>query len=152
MVAGRPPFARPTTADTVAALLTAEPPDLSSAEPPVPPALEQAVHRALEKDPQARFQSAQDLALRLRLLSPAVGALAVLRCANESGDAELEYLGDGIADSLIHDLSQLPGLRVMARSTVFRYRGPDVEPRRVGRELKVDAVLTGRVVRRAGDE
>ena len=69
MVAGRPPFARPTTADTVAALLTADPHDLASAPAPVPPALEQAVLRALEKDPDARFQTAQDLAFALRMIS-----------------------------------------------------------------------------------
>ena len=80
--------------------------------------------------------------------SPAVGSLAVLPFANEGGDAELDYLGDGITESLIHDLSQLRDVRVMARSTVFRYRGPGVEPRQAGRELKVDAVLTGRVVPR----
>ena len=194
MLAGHPPFARPTTADTVAALLTSAPADLAAGPTPVPPALEQAVLRALEKEPDSRFQSAQDLAFALRMISgvsrpgsapfsvavaaprrrrsvwtaaavvllalagwlvwpsrgrpAAVSSLAVLPFANEGGDAELDYLGDGIAESLIHDLSQLPDVRVMARSTVFRYRGPDLEARRAGRELKVDAVLTGRVIPR----
>ena len=67
MVSGRPPFARPTTADTVAALLTSAPADLGSLA--LPPALEQAVLRALEKDPDLRFQSAQDLAFALRMIS-----------------------------------------------------------------------------------
>ena len=75
-------------------------------------------------------------------------SLAVLPFVNEGADPELDYLGDGIADTLIHDLSQLREVRVMARSTVFRYRGPTVEPRAVGRDLKVDAVLTGRVLPR----
>ncbi len=204
MIAGRPPFARSTTADTVAALLTAPPPELGALAAAVPPALEQAVLRALEKEPDSRFQSAQDLAFALRMISgvsraglvppaaagasAAVGAsagrplharrglwigvalalsalagwlvwpsrdqpavvrsLAVLPFANEGGDAELDYLGDGIAESLIHDLSQLRDVRVMARSTVFRYRGPNLEALRAGRELKVDAVLAGRVVSR----
>jgi serine/threonine-protein kinase len=197
MIGGKPPFARPTTADTVAALLTAAPAELASVAPAVPPALEQAVMRALEKDPESRFQSAQDLAFALRMISgvsrsslappvadthapppaharrgfwiaaavallalagglawpqrtgpPRIASLAVLPFANDGGGADLDYLADGIADSLIHDLSQLPDVRVMARSTVFRYRGPDQEALKAGKELKVDAVLTGRVVPR----
>jgi DNA-binding winged helix-turn-helix (wHTH) protein len=63
-------------------------------------------------------------------------SLAVLPLSGGSGP-DLEYLGDGITETIINSLSQLPGLRVMARSTVFHYKGKDVDPRVVGRELGV---------------
>jgi serine/threonine-protein kinase len=62
-----------------------------------------------------------------------------------TADAASDYLADGITESVIHALSQLPKLRVMARSTVFRYKGPDVDPSAVGRDLGVRAVLVGRL-------
>ena len=76
----------------------------------------------------------------------ALSALAVLPFINAGADPEAEYLSDGITDSIINNLSQLPQLRVMARSTVFRYKGRESEPREVGQELRVRAVLVGRVV------
>ena len=72
--------------------------------------------------------------------------LAILPLTNASPDPSLEYLSDGITESIINSLSQLPKLRVMARSSVFRYKGKDVSPQQVGRELGVRAVLTGRVL------
>ena len=79
---------------------------------------------------------------------PAFSSLAVLPFANASGDPEMEYLSDGLTASLILNLSQLPNLRVMARSTVVRYRGRESEGQNIGRELRVEAVLTGRVLQR----
>jgi len=78
----------------------------------------------------------------------AIDSLAVLPRANASRDAEAEYLSDGITESLINSLSQLPALRVMARSTVFNYKGKTVDPQEVGNKLKVRAVLTGRLTQR----
>jgi TolB-like protein/Tfp pilus assembly protein PilF len=75
-----------------------------------------------------------------------IDSLAVLPLVNAGHDAEMEYLSDGITESIINSLSQLPQLRVMARSTVFRYKGRDVDPQTIGRELNVSAVLTGRVI------
>lgn len=77
-----------------------------------------------------------------------IDSLAVLPLVNASGDADLEYLSDGITESLINNLSQLPKLRVMARGTVFSYKGKEVDPRKVGQELKVRTVFTGRMVQR----
>ncbi|MEK7830822.1 MAG: serine/threonine-protein kinase, partial [Acidobacteriota bacterium] len=77
-----------------------------------------------------------------------IDTLAILPLVNASGDANLEYLSDGITDSLINNLSQLLQLRVMARGTVFSYKGKEVDPRKVGEELKVRAVFTGRMVQR----
>jgi serine/threonine-protein kinase len=78
----------------------------------------------------------------------AIDSLAVLPLVNAGGSADAEYLSDGITDSLINSLSALPQLRVMARSTVFTYKGKEVDPRLVGKDLNVRAVLTGRVVQR----
>lgn len=75
----------------------------------------------------------------------AIDSVAVLPLANASADPNTEYLSDGITESLINSLSQLPNLRVIARSSVFRYKG-EADLQKVGRELGVQAVLTGRVV------
>lgn len=79
----------------------------------------------------------------------ATDSLAVLPFENVGGDAAAEYLSDGLTDSIIISLSQLPTVRVMARTTVFRYKGRDVDPLTAGRELRVGAVLVGRVAQRS---
>jgi DNA-binding SARP family transcriptional activator len=73
------------------------------------------------------------------------GPLAVLPLVNESADLELEYLSDGIAENLINSLSRLPQLRVMARSTAFRYKGREFDPRELSRDLGVRTALVGQV-------
>jgi TolB-like protein/Tfp pilus assembly protein PilF len=75
-------------------------------------------------------------------------SIAVFPLVNDSGDADLEYLSDGIAESVIDNLSLLPRLRVIARTTVFRYKslGEDqLSPQRIGAELDVEAIVTGRI-------
>jgi TolB-like protein/Tfp pilus assembly protein PilF len=76
----------------------------------------------------------------------AIESVAVLPFVNDSGDSNAEYLSDGITESLINNLSQLPNLRVMARSTVFRYKGKDADPQEAGNDLHVRAVLIGRLL------
>jgi serine/threonine protein kinase/pimeloyl-ACP methyl ester carboxylesterase/tetratricopeptide (TPR) repeat protein len=83
---------------------------------------------------------------RRRSPRKAINTLAVLPLANASADPNMEYLSDGITESIINALSELPRLRVMARSVVFRYKGQDVDPLQTGRSLGVRAVLTGRVL------
>jgi TolB-like protein/predicted Zn-dependent protease len=78
----------------------------------------------------------------------AIASIAVLPFARTGGDAETEYLSDGLTEAIIMRLSRLSGLRVMARSSVFRYKGPDVDPIEAGRTLGVAAVVTGRVLQR----
>src|SRR6266478_5630808 len=73
-------------------------------------------------------------------------SIAVLPFDNQNRDPDTDYLSDGIPESIIHSLSQLPQLRVMARSTVFSYKGKDVDPRKVGNDLGVRAVLMGRLL------
>lgn len=78
--------------------------------------------------------------------APAFDSLAVLPLVNASADPNAEYLSDGITESIINSLAQLPQLRVLARSTVFPYKGRSIDPQHVGRELNVQAVLTGQVL------
>ncbi len=77
-----------------------------------------------------------------------IDSVAVLPFANASADPNTEYLSDGITENLINSLSQLPKLRVVPRSRVFRYKGKETDPEKIGRELNVRAVLTGRVTQR----
>ncbi len=80
-----------------------------------------------------------------------IDSIAVLPFANLSNDPKTEYLSDGITESLINSLSQLPNLAVMSRNTVFRYKGQSTDPQQVGRDLHVRAILTGRLIQ-TGDE
>jgi serine/threonine protein kinase/tetratricopeptide (TPR) repeat protein len=72
-----------------------------------------------------------------------IDSIAVLPFVNTSGDPNNDYLSDGISEGVMHSLSQLPQLRVMARTSSFHYRGADIDPQKVGRDLNVRAVLTG---------
>jgi TolB-like protein/Tfp pilus assembly protein PilF/predicted Ser/Thr protein kinase len=83
-----------------------------------------------------------------RARGEAIDSLAVLPFANIGGNPDTDYLSDGITESLIDSLSELPNLKVMSRSAVFRYKGQDVDPRTAGRELGVRAVLVGRIAQR----
>src|SRR5262249_22901216 len=85
-----------------------------------------------------------------RRKSGPIDSVAVLPLLNVTADPDLEFLSDGLTESLINNLSPLPSLRVMARSTVLRFKGKDVDPTTVGRDLGVGAVLTGRVQQRSG--
>ena len=80
-----------------------------------------------------------------------ISSVAVLPFVNAANDPNTEYLSDGIAESLINSLSQLPNIAVMSRSSVFRYKGKDVDPQTVAHDLKVEGVITGRIVQR-GDQ
>ena len=80
-----------------------------------------------------------------------IESIAVMPFVNESGNPDVEYLSDGMTETLINSLAHLPSLNVKARSTVFHYKGKDVSPQTVGNELSVQAILNGRVVQR-GDQ
>ncbi len=163
------------------------------------PALQEVIHRALEKDRNLRYQHAADMraelqrlrrdsesarraveeeteslpipttshlsrsgkrktrtsstptsTLRPQRVSKIIDSLAVLPFENVGGDPEHEYLSDGITGSLIYILATLPKLRVIAQSTVFRYKGRQIDPQAIGRELNVRAVLTGRMMHSGG--
>lgn len=81
----------------------------------------------------------------------AIDSVAVLPFVNASGDPNTEYLSDGISDSIINSLSQLPALKVMSLNSVLRYKGKQIDPQAVGRELNVRAVLISRLTKRGDD-
>jgi eukaryotic-like serine/threonine-protein kinase len=99
---------------------------------------------------RAQTSSAQAAALRPQRIARVIDSLAVLPFENASGEPEHEYLSDGITGSLINSLATVPKLRVMARSTVFRYKGREIDPQAIGHQLNVRAVLTGRIMHVGG--
>ena len=168
MLTARRPFVRSTIAESFAAVLYEPAPNLSDAAADTPPGLRQIIAHCLHKSPAERFQSARDVAAALRALladsgsSPGPGArrrsgrargrtLAVLPFAQSGGDRDMAYLSEGLAESVINSLSQLPRLRVVPRSTVFQYKGRDLDVRSVGLALNVQSLVTGRVAQQ-GDE
>jgi TolB-like protein/Flp pilus assembly protein TadD len=120
-----------------------------------PDELIRVTRRCLAKSAAERFQSGRDLAFALRSalkVEPrdnAADSVAVLPFTN-TGGADAEYLSDGIAESLINNLTRIPKLRVVPRSTVFRYKDTDLDPQTLGRELQARLLLTGKV-RQRGD-
>jgi len=81
----------------------------------------------------------------------AIRSVAVLPFANASGNPNLEYLSDGVSETLIDRLSELPTIKVIARSSSFKYKGQEINLQQVAKELGVDALLMGKVVQRGGD-
>ena len=154
MANGHLPF-RGRTGFEVSSAILREP--LPALPPRLPASLRTVILRCLAKEPGQRYQRAAEIRAALETLEPGrspaharraskeKGSLAVLPFENSGADARMEYLSDGITETLINLLAQLPGLRVVARSTVFRYKGQSADLRQVGRELNVRAVVTGRV-------
>jgi len=89
--------------------------------------------------------------LHARNTEVAIESIAVLPFINQNGDPNAEYLSDGLTESIINSLAQLPNLRVIARSSVFRYKGKETDPLVIGKELGVRAVLVGRIMQRGDD-
>ena len=164
MATGRIAFSGATTAVIHDSILNRAPEALTQINPSLPAQLRHIIEKALEKNRKLRYQSAAEMRadlLRLkrdtesgrataRVARPrkAIDSIAVLPFENAAADPGAEYLSDGITESLINSLSRLPKLRVMARSTVFRFKGRLDDPQKAGAELGVRAVLTGRVVQR----
>ena len=176
MLTGKLPFDGDTSIETMDNIIHSDPMPVARFNYAVPPDLGRVVRKCLEKDRERRYQSVRDLLIDLRNLQrdsdseslattglarqtrvvtrtrsrKGIDSLAILPLANQSGDADLEYLSDGVTEALINNLSRLAKLRVMARSTVYRYQGRETpDPQQVGHELGVRAVLVGRLLRRA---
>ncbi len=165
-------FSGNTTAVIFDAILNRTPVSPVQLNPELPTGLERIISRALEKDRDERYPNASTLLLDLKSLkgdtgsgrmgaTPPAGSgarprsarkvfdsVAVLPFENVGSDPEAEYFADGITESIIHSVSEFPKVRVMARSTVFRYKGQVTDPLNVGRQLNVRAVLSGRVLQR----
>src|SRR5207244_8790904 len=143
----------------IAKHLSEPPPPLRARRPDAPAAVEQALARALAKDPADRFASVAELVAALEETrvaaagSSLVGktrSIAVLPFVNASADPENEYLSDGITDELINALTKVEGLRVASRTSVFALKGKPQDIRAIGALLGVSAVLEG-TVRKSGD-
>ncbi|HEX5387374.1 MAG TPA: protein kinase [Gemmatimonadales bacterium] len=163
MVAGRPPFAGTGARATMARHVMEPPLPLRGLRADVPESLDNAVARALAKDPSERFPTAGDFARALDAVRESAAttapvaalaprdrrAIAVLPFVNASAEPDTEYFADGMTDELIDALTQVEGLHVASRTTVFALKGRALDVRTLGAMLNVAVVLEGSV-RRAG--
>jgi TolB-like protein/predicted Ser/Thr protein kinase len=148
---GRRAFEGENAISTMGAILHKEPRPLQA-----PPALERIVMRCLEKKPAQRFQTMAELketleAVRQGLAPPqSQPSIAVLPFANMSRDEDNEYFSDGLAEEIINLLTRIPGLKVIARTSAFAFKGKHEDIRRIAEALGVATVLEGSV-RKAGN-
>ena len=163
---GRQAFTGRTSAVVFNAILSKAPTSPASVNPEVPAELERIINKALEKDRALRCQRASDLradlqrlkrdresgrtTVRVAAVPASPKSLAVLPFVNLSADKENEYFGDGLAEGILNALNRLPGLRVIARTSSFSFRGKEVDVREIGAKLNVEHILEGSV-RKAGN-
>lgn len=151
MLAGLPAFEGPSAAEILSSVLRDEPRPLENA----PPELAAIALRCLRKAPEERFASMQEVKAALEALqagpppAAALASIAVLPFANLSRDPDDVYFSDGLAEEIINALVNAGGLRVIARTSSFAFRGQEADLRKVASVLGVGHVLTGSV-RRAG--
>jgi TolB-like protein/predicted Ser/Thr protein kinase len=149
MLSGRRAFEGESAISTMAAVLREDPRRLEA-----PPALERVVMRCLEKQAARRFQTMAELreALQQVTAKPVEKqpSIAVLPFANMSADKENEYFSDGLAEEILNLLAKIPGLKVIARTSSFAFRGKEQDITKIAEALRVQNVLEGSV-RRAGN-
>jgi serine/threonine-protein kinase len=149
MLSGRRPFARGSSVETMAAILHDDPAVLDA-----PSQVSEIVMRCLRKSSKDRFQTVGDVrkALGQASAKPAERqpSIAVLPFANMSGDKEQEYFSDGLAEEIINALANIPGIRVIARTSAFAFKGQNVDVRKIAEALGVVNILEGSV-RKAGN-
>jgi serine/threonine-protein kinase len=148
LLAGTRAFSGDSAAQILSAVLRDDPAPFEA-----PAALQQIVKRCLAKDPDRRFQTMADVRYALQHLPPpsadVTASIAVLPFANLSRDADDEYFSDGLAEEILNALTQVPGLKVIARTSAFAFKGKNEDIRRIANILGVTHVLEGSV-RRAG--
>ena len=152
MLAGEPPFGSGSPRALIARQVTQAARPLRTLRPEVPAAVDAALTRALAKDPTERFPTVLAFAEALAAQdgpaagpSGRAGAIAVLPFVNLSRDPDAEYLSDGLTEELMHALTQVAGLRVASRTSVFAFKGAAEDVRAIGARLGVSAVLEGSV-------
>jgi eukaryotic-like serine/threonine-protein kinase len=164
MTTGQQPFAGKTPAAVVDRILHAPVPPPQVVQPRLSSRLADIILKCLEKDAENRYQSAKELlvdlrrlalgssttslpATRMRVRQKRIRSLAVLPLSNFSHDPEQEYFADGMTEALICDLAKLQALKITSRTSVMRYKESDAPLPQIGRELNVDAVVEGSVMR-----
>jgi TolB-like protein len=157
LLSGAPPFTGGGAAAVARRRLTEAAPRLRQTASAVPAAIDEAVAKALARDPGERFATAEEFAAALRgeaatgpaSAGAAAKGLVVLPFGNLSPDPENEFFADGLTEEVIADLSGIRALRVISRTSAMRFKGTDKDLRTIARELNVRYVLEGSV-RRAG--
>jgi len=163
MLTGELPFDGDYDPAVIYALLNQIPTDIHRLRPEVPTDLEAIVTRAMQKDPDARYQTACEILAHLKAtglplgFDPAGGngavalrpSIVVLPFVDLSPERDQEYFCDGIAEEIINALTRVDGLRVVSRTSAFSFKGKHVDVRDIGRKLNVETVLEGSV-RKAG--
>jgi len=154
MLAGEPPFTGATMDAILVQRFTRPAPRVSVKRSNVSRAIDAALSTAMARAPEDRFPTVERFAAAL--VAPAGApdtaldrSIAVLPFANMSGDPDNEYFSDGISEEIINALTQLPGLRVAARTSAFSFKGRSADLRSIGDQLNVGTVLEGSV-RKAG--
>jgi serine/threonine-protein kinase len=172
MLTGKRPFVGDTISDTVAYVLIREP-DWEVLPQETPKNIRNLVRQCIEKDHQLRLQHIGEAAIEINQIlnqpstavtldaePPEISSarkeqrwrrIAVLPFANMSADPASEYFSDGLAEDLINALAQIEGLRVVARTSAFQFKGQALDVREIGKRLNVETVLEGSV-RKAGEQ
>jgi eukaryotic-like serine/threonine-protein kinase len=162
MVTGQPPFSGPTAQAIMVSRLLDTPPPLRAVLPDLPASLEAVTLKAIARDREDRFASADELASALAAVEAGKTsgpvatvtqervAIAVLPFVNLSPDPENEYFSDGVTDELTNALAKIADLRVTSRTSAFAFKGKDRDVKDIARQLKVAKLLEGSV-RRAGN-
>jgi serine/threonine protein kinase/tetratricopeptide (TPR) repeat protein len=167
MATGRRPFPESQTSRLIYSILYERPDAPSKVNPLISPGLEEIVLCTLEKDPDRRFASVDDLAaaakrlrdgppggssapVELRGRTGQIDSIVVLPLDNLSGDPSEDYLADGLTEALISDLAKLGALRVISRTSAMQYKRTPKPLPEIARELRVDAVLEGTFQRQGG--
>ena len=153
LISGKTPFAGESEAATLKNVVDKDPEPLARYKSSVPEELQRIIDKVLSKDRKLRYQHADDLLVDLKGVCrqsvsqvPAKQpSIAVLPFANLSADKEQEYFCDGMAEEIINALSQVAGLRVVARTSAFAFKDRHEDVREIGRILNVDNLLEGSV-------
>ncbi len=148
LLSGRRAFRGENSISTMAAILHKEPAPLDA-----PAALQQMVKKCLAKPPGQRYQTMAEVRIALEQISAKAvdekPSIAVLPFANMSADKENEYFSDGLAEEILNALAKIPGLKVIARTSSFAFRGKEQDITKIAETLRVRTILEGSV-RRAG--